>query len=503
MTAPLDPAHLPPFGFDNSYARLGEAFYTRLTPEPVRAPRLIAYNAPLAERLGLPTGLGAPELAPLWAGNHVPKGAAALAMVYAGHQFGGFSPRLGDGRAWLMGEVIAPDGARFDIQLKGSGPTPYSRRGDGRAALGPVLREFLISEAMAALELPTTRSLAAVTTGETVYRETAQPGAVLTRIAASHIRVGSFEYFAARGEHDHVRALAEHAIARHDPDLEGTPDRFIAFLDRVVARQADLVARWLGIGFIHGVMNTDNCAISGETIDYGPCAFMDGFHPARVFSSIDHQGRYAYGNQARMAFWNLARLAEALLPLLGPDPQAALARAQARVERFADLFQAAWLKVLRAKLGLGALAEVTPAQDMALAQEFLDLLGAREADFTNSFAALFDLASGRAGADSLEQQIGASADLTDWLARWQDRRALVRAEDRGAALETMRAANPVVIARNHRVDAALKAAERGDYTLFERLRQILASPHALASADAEFAKPPEPEEAILATFCGT
>src|SRR3712207_4211432 len=332
------------FPFDNTYARLPDRFFARVAPTPVAAPKLIRLNRELALQLRLdPDRLASPEGVELLCGRRVPDAAEPIAMAYAGHQFGQFVPQLGDGRAILLGEVVDRDGIRRDIQLKGSGQTPFSRRGDGRAALGPVLREYIVSEAMAALGVPTTRSLAAVTTGQPVYRETALPGAVLTRVAASHIRVGTFQYFAARGDAEAVRLLADHAIARHYPEAAGAEDRYRALLDGVVARQADLVARWLLVGFVHGVMNTDNAAVSGETIDYGPCAFLDAYDPAAVFSSIDRFGRYAYGNQPRIAQWNLARLAETLLPLLGEGQERALASAREALAAFAPRFEAAYL----------------------------------------------------------------------------------------------------------------------------------------------------------------
>ena len=358
--------HIP---FDNSYARLPDRFYARLDPTPVAAPKLIRVNIALAEQLGIDPGeLATPDGVAVLAGNRVPPGAEPMALAYAGHQFGHFVPQLGDGRANLLGEVVGRDGIRRDIQLKGSGPTPFSRRGDGRAALGPVLREYLISEAMAALGVPTTRTLAAVTTGEAVRRETTLPGAVLTRVATSHIRVGTFQYFAAQGDEAGVRLLADHAIARHYPDAARAENPYRAFLDDVIARQADLVAQWLLIGFIHGVMNTDNCSMAGETIDYGPCAFMDAYDPGTVFSSIDHQGRYAYGNQPRIALWNLTRLAECLLPLLGDSEDVA----KEALSAFAPRFQAAYFGGLRRKIGLLTEQE----GDDNLTQDLLKLMAA-------------------------------------------------------------------------------------------------------------------------------
>jgi serine/tyrosine/threonine adenylyltransferase len=396
--------HIP---FDNLYARLPDRFYVRLDPTPVAAPKLVRVNAALAETLGIdPLELARPEGVAVLAGNAVAPGSEPMALAYAGHQFGHFVPQLGDGRANLLGEVVGRDGVRRDIQLKGSGPTPFSRRGDGRAALGPVLREYLISEAMAALGVPTTRTLAAVTTGETVWRETPLPGAVLTRVAASHIRVGTFQYFASRGDVEGVRVLADHAIARHYPEAAGASDPYRALLEGVVARQADLVAQWLLIGFIHGVMNTDNCSIAGETIDYGPCAFMDGYDPGAVFSSIDHQGRYAYGNQPRIALWNLTRLAECLLPLLDGNEEAA----KEALAGFAPRFHAAYLGGLRRKIGLLTERE----GDDNLTQDLLALMAADGADFTLTFRGLCDAADGDGSVRALFKD-GAAFDA--WAAR--------------------------------------------------------------------------------------
>ena len=479
--------HIP---FDNSYARLPDRFYARLEPAPVAAPKLVRVNAPLAEMLGIdPEALRGPDGVAMLSGNAVPAGAEPMALAYAGHQFGHFVPQLGDGRAVLLGEVVGRDGVRRDIQLKGSGPTPYSRRGDGRAALGPVLREYLISEAMAALGVPTTRTLAAVTTGEQVWRETILPGAVLTRVAASHIRVGTFQYFAARGDEDGVRMLADYAIARHYPDAASSADRYRALLDAVVGRQAALVARWLLIGFIHGVMNTDNCSIAGETIDYGPCAFMDGYHPGTVFSSIDHQGRYAYGNQPRIARWNLTRLAECLLPLLEGNEKAA----KDSLLGFAPRFQADYMAGLRRKIGLRTEQE----GDDALTQDLLALMAADGADFTLTFRLLCDAAGGRDAPVRAMFKDGEAYDA--WAARWQDRLAVETAP--GVA---MRAENPVFIPRNHLVEAALVAAiERSDYQPFEDLLTVLSRPFDDDPERTRYAAPPRTEERVLQTFCGT
>src|ERR1700720_4026601 len=375
--------------FDNTYARLPERFYARVNPTPVATPRFVKLNLELARRLELdPHALASEQGVQILAGNRVAEGSEPLALAYAGHQFGYFVPQLGDGRANLLGEVMGPDGVRYDIQLKGSGPTPFSRRGDGRAALGPVLREYIVSEAMFALGIPTTRSLAAVFTGESVMRETALPGAVLTRVAASHIRVGTFQYFAARGDTEGVGRLADHVIARHYPQASGAERPYHALLEGVVARQADLVARWLLVGFIHGVMNTDNTSISGETIDYGPCAFMDHYDPAQVFSSIDEMGRYAYANQPRIALWNLTRLAECLLPLLSDDQEKAIAEAQGILGAVPEKFSAAYQAGLRNKIGLFTVRD----GDEALVQDLLDAMAKNQADFTLTFRRLSEAA---------------------------------------------------------------------------------------------------------------
>jgi uncharacterized protein YdiU (UPF0061 family) len=480
--------HIP---FDNSYSRLPGRFYVRLDPTPVVAPKLIRVNAALAEQLGIdPAELATPEGVAVLAGNRVPPGAEPMALAYAGHQFGHFVPQLGDGRANLLGEVVGRDGIRRDIQLKGSGPTPFSRRGDGRAALGSVLREYLISEAMAALGVPTTRTLAAVTTGQPVRRETMQPGAVLTRVATSHIRVGTFQYFAAQGDQDGVRLLADHAIARHDPQAATAANPYRAFLDGVIARQADLVARWLLIGFIHGVMNTDNCSISGETIDYGPCAFMDAYDPGTVFSSIDHHGRYAYGNQPRIALWNLSRLAECLMPLLGDGEDSA----KDALAAFALRFQAAYFGGLRRKIGLLTERE----GDDNLTQDLLNLMAADGADFTLTFRRLCDAAERPAGGRAGQAMFKDTAAYDAWAARWHARLATET-----APAEAMRAVNPAFIPRNHLVEAALAAAEREDFQPFDDLLGVLSRPYDDDPALGRYAMPAREEERVLQTFCGT
>ncbi len=468
--------------FDNSYARLPEGFFTRTAPTRVRDPRLVALNRPLAERLGLDTDwLAGPEGLAMLAGNTLPEGAEPIAQAYAGHQFGGFVPQLGDGRAVLLGEVVAPDGARFDIQLKGAGPTPFSRRGDGRAWLGPVLREYLVSEFMAAFGIPTTRALAAVATGERVIRETLLPGAVLTRVAASHIRVGTFEFYAARGDRARLQLLADHVIARHYPDAT-TPGEL---LQRVVDAQAETIAGWMALGFIHGVMNTDNMSVSGETIDYGPCAFMDEFRPDKVFSSIDATGRYAWNEQPNIAVWNLAQLASCLVPLMGND-DAAVEEATRIVHSFPERYQRAWLSRFAAKLGISA----PRAEDEALIRSLLDLMARERADFTRTFAGLSD--------GSARDEFTDRAAFDAWATGWQDRIAALP-----DAAATMARANPRRIPRNHRIEEAIEAAREGDYNPFQRLDSALRSPFDERADWADLARAPQPDEIVRRTFCGT
>jgi uncharacterized protein YdiU (UPF0061 family) len=475
--------------FDNSYARLPARFFVAQAPTPVRAPSLIKVNAALARDLGLdPQALASPTGVAMLAGNHVPEGAAPLAQAYAGHQFGGWVPQLGDGRAVLLGEVIDRDGQRRDIQLKGAGPTPFSRRGDGRAWLGPVLREYLVSEAMHALGISTTRALAAVATGEEVYRERVLPGAVLTRVARSHIRVGTFQYFAARGDDEALRALTDHVIARHYPEAE-TP---LDLLSAVVAAQARLVAQWMGVGFIHGVMNTDNMSVAGETIDYGPCAFMDAYHPDRVFSSIDRMGRYAFRRQPEIAVWNLAQLATALLPIMGMDHKDAVAVATRVVEGFADLFAAEWERVHAAKLGLSRMGE----DDAALAYDLLTRMARGGADFTRVFRALSGADPAQAG-----REFSDPALFDDWFPRWQARVAEEGPET--GRIARMQAANPGLIPRNHRVEEAISAAVAGNYAPFERLSAALSHPFDDQPEFADLTAAPTPAEEVRATFCGT
>jgi uncharacterized protein YdiU (UPF0061 family) len=492
------------FRFDNTFARDLDGLYVAWKPAEVRAPRLLFLNRPLAEELGLdPEALATPEGAAVLAGNAVPEGALPLAQAYAGHQFGGFSPQLGDGRALLLGEVLDRRGERRDIAFKGSGRTPFSRGGDGKAAVGPMLREVLVGEAMHALGIPTTRSLAVAGTGEEVVREQLLPGAVLTRVASSHLRVGTFQFFAARNDIEKLGRLAEYAIARHDPDLAGRPDRYLALLTRVVQRQAALIAQWMNVGFIHGVMNTDNMTISGETIDYGPCAFMEAYDPKAVFSSIDHNGRYAYGNQPLIAQWNLARLAEALLPLIVGDGdeaagEAAVVKATEVLQSFEGLYQAALLRGQRAKLGL----DHPDPDDAALARDWLALLETQQADFTLAWRRLADAAAGDEG--PLRQLFADAAGLDAWLARWRGR---MEGESGSPAERAarMRQASPWLIPRNHRVEEALRAASaEGDLAPFERLLSALRQPWDEQPGYAAYAEPaPAAVTASYQTFCGT
>ncbi|MBF0271521.1 MAG: YdiU family protein [Magnetococcales bacterium] len=486
------------FNFKNSYQTLPESFYARVAPVPVANPRLMVFNHALAAELGLDPAALEPWAPLLFSGNRLPTDAVPIAMVYAGHQFGHFVPRLGDGRAILLGEVIDRNGNRRDIQLKGSGRTPYSRQGDGRAWMGPVLREYLVSEAMHALGIPTTRALAAVATGEIVRREQPLPGAVLTRVAASHIRIGTFEYFAARGDHQAVRLLADHVLARHFPEIEPQKDPYLALLQAVTERQAFLIARWMLVGFIHGVMNTDNMTVSGETIDYGPCAFLDAYDPGTVFSSIDQWGRYAFGNQPGIAAWNLARLAGTLLPIMGLGNQVALERASAIIDGFHGRFTQYWLEGMRRKLGLGASAP----EDVALIQDLLSIMQNGGADFTLTFRRLCAAAVDHEADASVRSLFTQPAAFDSWVVRWRTR--LQRdAMDAKARYASMRAANPAYIPRNHRVETALEAARQGDIGPFETLLALLRHPCDDQPAAKGHADPPPPPQRPFQTFCGT
>jgi uncharacterized protein YdiU (UPF0061 family) len=486
-------------GLQNTYSALPSRFYARLAPAPVKDPKLVAFNARLAEELALDPAVLEREGASWFSGNQTPEDADPIALAYAGHQFGGFVPQLGDGRAILLGERVGRDGVRRDLQLKGSGRTPFSRNGDGRAALGPMLREYLISEAMHALGIPTTRSLAVVTTGEQVVREELLPGAVLTRVAASHIRVGTFEYFAARNDRDGVSQLLDYAMTRHDPEARIAEVPALAVLKAVAQRQAALIADWMSVGFIHGVMNTDNVAISGETIDYGPCAFMDRYDANTVFSSIDHAGRYAYGNQPAIAQWNLARFAETLLPLIDPDLEKAVALATALVKDFMPDFDARLLARMRRKIGLSS----EQASDVELVRDLLATMQAGGADFTLTFRRLARCAEEPGDDASLLGLFESSAGIADWLRRWRVRLA---SEPQNAAERAadMRRVNPAFIPRNHRVEAALDAAStHGDFEPFHLLQKILEHPYDDQPGRDEFAQPPAPGERVHRTFCGT
>jgi uncharacterized protein YdiU (UPF0061 family) len=485
--------------FSNSYSRLPEHFFARLDPTPVAKPRLIVLNRPLAQDLGLDIdAVDGEALAQIFGGNIIPSGAEPISTAYAGHQFGGFVPQLGDGRAILLGEVVDRSGVRRDIQLKGAGRTPFSRRGDGRAALGPVLREYLVSEAMHALGIPTTRALAAVTTGERVFRETPLPGAILTRVAASHIRVGTFEYFAARGDGEAIRRLADHVLDRHYPGAMDAERPYLALLQAVARRQAALVARWMQVGFVHGVMNTDNMAVSGETIDFGPCAFIEEYDPAAVFSSIDELGRYAFGNQARAAQWNIAQLAQALLPLIDADPERAIELAQAVITAFPTWYESDWIAGMRSKLGFGLAQD----GDLELIGALLDAMHANQADFTLTFRRLCDAAvdGDDAGPRALFDDPGA---YDRWAALWRSR---LRTEPGSPAqrAQAMRRVNPAVIPRNHRVQQALSAAvEREDFAPFFELLAVLSRPYEEQGAYLAYAAPAQRDERVLQTFCGT
>ncbi len=493
------------FPFDNSFARQLEGFYVPWLPATAPQPRLLYLNRPLAQELGLALGaMDGEALAATFAGNALPEGAYPIAQVYAGHQFGGFSPRLGDGRALLLGEVLDRRGRRRDIAFKGSGRTPFARNGDGKAAVGPMLREVLIGEAMHALGIPTTRALAVAATGATVARETPLPGAVLTRVAASHIRVGTFEYFASIGDGADVRKLADYTLARHDPALAASPRPFLALLEAVVARQAALIARWMNAGFIHGVMNTDNMAISGETIDYGPCAFMEAYDPAAVFSSIDQSGRYAYRNQPEIALWNLTRFAESLLPLIDEDAEKSVALATEVLNAFPARYRKHLLEGQRAKLGLRRAEASDDAGDASLAADWLALLHAGKVDYTLAWRRLADAAQGDEA--PLRALFGEPGAPDGWLARWKARceNEDGAARDIGRA-KAMRQSNPFVIPRNHRVEEALAAASNeGDLGPFERLLSALHRPFDEDAAQAPYGEPaPAEVTACYKTFCGT
>jgi uncharacterized protein YdiU (UPF0061 family) len=479
------------WNLDNSYARLPKSFFTIIKPNPVCSPKLIIFNYSLATSLGLNVqALKSNDGIAVLAGNQIPKGTLPIAQAYAGHQFAHFT-MLGDGRAMLIGEQISPSGEKFDIQLKGSGRTPYSRGGDGRAALGPMLREYIISEAMHALGIETTRSLAVVTSGEPVIRETEQIGAIMTRVAASHIRVGTFQYVSKWGTALDLKVLADYTLQRHFPNAFAGGNQYLFLLREVIKRQAELIAKWQLVGFIHGVMNTDNMAISGETIDYGPCAFMDVYDPATVFSSIDIQGRYAYGNQPHIAEWNLARFAETLLPLLHTNQKQAVKLAQEAISDFTDLYHYNWLTGMRSKLGIFN----EEIQDEELIQVLLSLMQKYHADYTNTFRSLtFDTLS--------DAVLFGTAEFAQWYELWQARVGRQQ-EPKASWQQLMKSSNPALIPRNHQVEAALEAAVKGDYSVMERLLDVLKNPYAHSPEQTEYSTLPTISTSPYRTFCGT
>lgn len=479
------------FNFENTYVDLPEMFFTKKGPSHVKSPSLVKLNSSLAKELGLNIdALQSNEGIEILSGNKIPEGSIPLAQAYAGHQFGHFT-LLGDGRALLLGEHITPKGERVDIQLKGSGRTPYSRGGDGKAALGPMLREYIISEAMHALNIPTTRSLAVTKTGEAVIRETYLKGAILTRVASSHIRVGTFQYAANWGTAEDVKKLADYTLKRHFKEIENEENPYLSLLKEVIKRQAELIAKWQLVGFIHGVMNTDNMTISGETIDYGPCAFMDTYDPETVFSSIDIYGRYAYKNQPNMAVWNLARFAETLLPLLSTDQDEAINLAEDALAEFSEIFKNNWISGMRAKLGIFN----EEAEDEELIKNLLSIMQKYKADYTNTFRALtIDDLNG--------SEIFDSEEFKEWYKMWQERLSR-QDESKDLLKKLMKSSNPAVIPRNHRVEEALEAAEKGDYSVMDKLLDVLINPFEYSKDQEEYAKLPKPSSCKYKTYCGT
>ena len=490
--------------FDNTYIKLGDDFYVKTSPSAVPNPELIQFNAVFAEELGLSDSvLSTDEGVAYFSGNKILEGSEPLAMAYAGHQFGGFSPQLGDGRALHLGEIVSPSGVRYDLQLKGSGPTYFSRGGDGKSALGPVLREYLVSEAMAKLGVPTTRALAAVTTGEGVARMQLVAGGILTRVATSFVRVGTFQYFYANQNEGAVKKLADYVIARNYPELLDDANPYESFLKAVIDRQAYLIAQWMQLGFIHGVMNTDNVSVVGETIDYGPCAFMDYFDYNRCYSSVDRNHRYAYANQPSIGQWNLVRLAESLLPLLGDgdaDPEGAVEIAQDALNAYVETYENYWLIGMRAKIGL----EQTQDDDKALIDDLLDAMASSKADFTLTFYYLSQVDVVPSNKDQKLQSLFGNEDvLEQWLGKWRERLGMEVLSDVERHAK-MLAKNPVIIPRNHQIEAAIRAAEdHNDFSVFNALHKVLQSPYDLAEGNASYMLPPEPEEEVLQTFCGT
>ncbi len=499
--------HIP---FNNQYASLGPSFYVETLPSPVANPTLIKFNEDLAEALGISTSdLDPDDLATFFAGNRIADGSVPLAMAYAGHQFGNFVPQLGDGRALLLGEVASPDGDYFDVQLKGSGPTAYSRNGDGRAALGPVLREYLVSEAMATLGVPTTRALAAVTTGEDVVRDRLLPGGVITRVAKSFVRVGTFQYFAGRGDLDAVRKLADYVIEHNYPQLCDAQNSYVDLFKAVVDAQAVLIAQWMRLGFIHGVMNTDNMSIAGETIDYGPCAFMDEYKHNKVFSSIDRDGRYAYNNQPAIGLWNLTRLAECIAPLFSQDEDSAVEVAKDILTTYQPAYEQHWLANMRAKCGLTTDVDKAIAnEDKVLIESLLDIMAQHQADFTQTFFYLsqskLQSSEPTSKQDSaLPDLFGRATQFNDWFRKWRQRLSYetISEEQRQA---TMQAVNPVYISRNHQIEAAIRAAEdHNDFSVFHDLLEVLQSPYTQQEGKDKYMLPPQADEVVKQTYCGT
>ncbi|MEE2694415.1 MAG: YdiU family protein [Pseudomonadota bacterium] len=497
----IDELNAAQFTFDNTFARLPGRFYTRLAPTPVSSPKVIKVNNQLAEILGLdPEALESCSGATILSGNSVPKGSEPLAMVYAGHQFGGWVPQLGDGRAILLGEIVGRDGVRRDIQLKGAGPTPYSRSGDGRAALGPVLREYILSEAMWRLGIATTRALAVVDTGDIILREEELPGAIVVRVAESHIRVGTFQFFSSRSDTAGLKALADYVIERHFPSIDNAEGKYESLLEAVVRRQASLIAHWQLIGFIHGVMNTDNTSVVGETIDYGPCAFMDSYDPKKVFSSIDQFGRYAYSNQPGIGYWNIACFSQALLPLIGGAEKSALDRVEKIVGKYPELFREAYLVGLRKKLGLRKELQI----DETLGQDLLQEIAEEGMDYTVTFRHLVSYHGSNGPRVAAAQRFfGVSKGLKDWIGRWSRRLEEDGVDSRGREA-VMESANPVYIPRNHLVEEAIRYAVReNDYSYFHKLIAVLENPYEEVASLARYGLPPEPHEEVKATFCGT
>lgn len=485
--------------FDNSYARLPKSFFECIKPTPVKEPKLVRFNKPLANEIGLNVIGDNDILSDIFSGNIVPEGSEPIALVYAGHQFGYFVPQLGDGRAILLGEIVNNGGCRFDIQLKGSGQTSYSRSGDGRAPLGAVIREYIISEAMHSLNIPTTRSLAIIVTGELVSRETLLPGGILTRIASSHLRVGTFEYFAASDNQENLQLLADYSINRHFPNIKKSNLRYQTFLESVCDRQAALIAKWMHVGFVHGVMNSDNTSISGETIDYGPCAFMDSYDPATVFSSIDHHGRYAYGNQPNIAQWNIACLGECLLPLIHPDRNKAIGIAEEILDSFQDKFRKYWLSGMYKKIGLTQ----NEPEDINLLEQLLELMKENKTDYTLTFRYLSDAIENDTGNSNFEKQFLSQNKISEWLVSWRKRLKIQSASFKKIKM-SMQKENPAFIPRNHRIEKAIyEAVDNNDYSYMDHLILLLNKPYQDQPNNSEYMHPPEKPDHNYQTFCGT